>query len=617
MSARRLALAALLAVATPAQARPFQYGDVEGVANIDLSYGVLARVEDRDDDLIAIANGGHAASANFDDGDLNYDRGLVSNTLQVSGELAARWRIFGLYVRGISFYDFESELVDRERTELTTHAERYAGSNAELREYFLDASFLLRGMPVRVRVGDQIVNWGESTFLRFGISDSNPLDLVAALRPASSTRDVALPEGMVWAAANLTEEIALEAYYQYDWDPLRTPPVGWYFSDNDSFGSGGLGGAMLGSGLFSDLGTNLDSAFALPPGTLGSDAHFMRIPGHGTDDAKSQGQFGVTLQTIVPDLNSTKLALHFANYHSRLPIIDGRTADAAAAAATSPAAVGARAAALAPIYESEGLSPAEAAAAAASAAAQLTIGEYAPHASYSVEYPENIQMVGVSFNTATLRTGTLVSGEISHHFDVPFQILVGDVLTAALSPIEFTPSFGEGLLGDFGPSQKISGVKRLDKTQLELGLRQLFGPQLGADQTILGIDAGWVHVHHMPSESQLRLAAPGITGEADYAHHLPTADSWGYRVIGALTYEGVLGGLTVQPHAAWLQDVRGITPGPGGAFVEQRKAVNVGVAVDYLNTWLVQLDYTTLFGAGRFNLQNDRDFVRFQVSYSY
>jgi hypothetical protein len=31
----------------------------------------------------------------------------------------------------------------------------------------------------------------------------------------------------------------------------------------------------------------------------------------------------------------------------------------------------------------------------------------------------------------------------------------------------------------------------------------------------------------------------------------------------------------------------------------------------------VQLDYTTLFGAGRFNLQTDRDFVRLQVSYSY
>lgn len=605
-----------LAIAPSARARPFQLGEVEGVANLELSYGVLARTEDRDEDLIAIANGGGARSANFDDGDLNYDQGLVSNALQVSGELAARWKIFGVYVRGLSFYDFESELADRERTRLTTHAERYVGSDAELREYFADASFLVRGMPVRVRIGDQTLNWGESAFLRFGVPVSNPLDFVAALRPESATRDVQLPQGMIWAAANLTEVLAVEGYYQYDWDPARTSPVGWYFSDNDSVGSGGLGVAMIGGGLFSDLGTDLDSAFALPPGTLGFDADFMRVPGHGKDEPSDQGQFGATVQAILPELNSTKLAVHYARYHSRLPIVDARTASAAATAATSPAAVGARAAELAPIYEAEGLSPAAAAAAAAVAASTLTIGEYASKASYFVEYPENVQVVGLSFNTATLRTGTLVSGEVSHHFDVPFQILASDVISAGLSPIEFTSSFGEGPLGDFGPNEKISGVKKLDKTQLELGLRQLLGPRLGASQSILGVDVGWVHVHQLPGHDDLRLSAPGITGEAD-SGHLPTSNSWGYRVAGALTYEGVLGRFTVQPHAGWLHDVRGISPGPGGPFLENRKLINAGVAIDYINTWLVQLDYTTLFGAGRFNLQNDRDFVRLQVSYFY
>jgi hypothetical protein len=218
-------------------------------------------------------------------------------------------------------------------------------------------------------------------------------------------------------------------------------------------------------------------------------------------------------------------------------------------------------------------------------------------------------------HTATLRTGTPVSGEISHHFDF-VQILAGDVLSAALSPIEFTPTFGEGPLGDYGPNETVSGVEKLDKTQLELGLRQLLGPRLGASQSVLGVDFGWVHVHHMPGKDELPLSAPGVGGEADF-DHLPTSSSWGYRVAGALTYEGVLGRFTLQPHAAWLHDVRGISPGPGGPFLENRKAINVGVALDYINTWFVQLDYTTLFGAGRFNLQNDRDFVRLQVSYFY
>jgi hypothetical protein len=63
--------------------------------------------------------------------------------------------------------------------------------------------------------------------------------------------------------------------------------------------------------------------------------------------------------------------------------------------------------------------------------------------------------------------------------------------------------------------------------------------------------------------------------------------------------------------------VGGVTPGPGGAFVEGRKAVSVGVSIDYTNTWLLQLDYTNLFGAGRYNLLNDRDFVRLQLTYFY
>jgi hypothetical protein len=600
----------------PAGARTFQIGEVEGTANLELSYGFLARVEDRDPDLVAIANGGRAESANWDDGDLNYHEGIVSNMVQASVELAARWGFLGAYARGIGFYDFETELSSRERTELGDDARPYVGQDAELRDYHLDASFRAGGMPVHLRVGDQVLNWGESTFLRFGVETVTPLDVAAGLRPASSTRDLQIPQGMLWAAANVTETLALEAFYQYDWEPVRSLPVGSYFSDNDVAGADGLDGAMVGSGLFSDQGTDLDAAFQLPAGTLGFDPDFMRIPGRGSDEPSSQGQGGFTVQAILPRLNATKLAFHFLNYHSRLPIVNARAADAAAADATSPAAVAARAAALAPLYEAQGLPPAAAAAAAARAASTLTIGEYASAASYSTEYPEDIQMVGLSFNTATLRTGTLVSAEVSHHFDHPFQILPLDVFSAAFSPIEFDPSFGQGPLGVVEPGEVVSGVERLDKTQAELGLRQLLGPRLGASQAILGVDFGYVHVYDMPGHDELRLGAPGVTGPGDF-DHLPDADSWGYRLLGALRYDNVLGGFSVQPSVAWLHDVEGVTPTPGGAFVEGRKAFNVGCSIDYTNTWLLQVGYTTSFGAGRFNLLNDRDFVRFQLTYFY
>ncbi len=615
-AARTTILLALVTLTVgPAGARTFQVSEVEGTANVELSYGFLWRVEDRDPDLVAIVNGGDAESANWDDGDLNYDEGIASNEVQANLELAARWRFLGAYARGIGFYDFETELSDRERTELSHDAGPWVGKDVELRDYWLEASLRPGGMPLQLRLGDQVLNWGESTFLRFGIETVTPLDIAAGLRPANSTRDLQIPQGMLWGAANLTETLAVEAFYQYDWEPVRSLPIGWYLSDNDVVGVDGLGGAMSGGGLFSDQGTDLDAAFELPPGTLGFDADFMRIPGRGSDEPSDQGQAGLTLQLILPYLNSTKLAFHFLNYHSRLPIVNARTADAAAVAATSSAAVAARAAALASVYEAEGLPPDAAAAAGASAAATLTVGEYANAASFAIEYPENIQMVGVSFNTATLRTGTLVSAEASHHFDYPFQILPLDVFTAAFSAIEFAPAFGEGPLGDFGPDEVISGVERLDKTQLELGLRQLLGPRLGASQTILGLDFGYVRVHDMP-DGDLYLSAPGVTGTGDF-DHLPDANSWGYRLLAALSYDNVLGGLSVQPRVAWLHDVKGNTPGPGGAFVQNRKAFNVGCSIDYSNTWLLELGYTRFFGAGRFNLVNDRDFVRFQLTYFY
>jgi hypothetical protein len=79
----------------------------------------------------------------------------------------------------------------------------------------------------------------------------------------------------------------------------------------------------------------------------------------------------------------------------------------------------------------------------------------------------------------------------------------------------------------------------------------------------------------------------------------------------------VLGGLTLQPYALWAHDVRGVTPGPGGAFVEGRQAVSAGFTIDYTNTWLFQAGYTAFFGGGRFNLLNDRDFVRVQLTWFY
>ena len=248
----------------------------------------------------------------------------------------------------------------------------------------------------------------------------------------------------------------------------------------------------------------------------------MKTPSAGRDEPDSQGQFGFTVQSFFQAFNGAKLALHFVNYHSRLPLISARTADQQAIDETSNAAVDMRAAALAmdagiPFDQARGIEE------------TLTIGGLANETRYFASYPEDIQMLGASFSTATSRTGTLISGEIARHFGWPIQIPREEVLAASLSPIQFTDAFSQTSLGEFGARQVVKGFAKSDKTQLSLGLIQLFGPRLRSAQSLLGFDIGWVHFDDLPDG------------------HPADSGSWGYRLTGSMVYEGILRGFRLQP----------------------------------------------------------------------
>jgi hypothetical protein len=540
---------------------------------------------------VGIANGGTAPSVNLDDGNLNYDEGIVANQVRGTVEVALRWRSFGAFVRGYGFYDFENEL-DEGRTDFTHDDERAVGSDADLQDAYLTANFSLADVPVQLRVGEQVVNWGESGFLRFGVDVVNPVDLVALTQPTTTFRDLFVRQGMVWGVANLTESLAVEAFYQYDWEPVGLPPVGWLFSADDLFGVD-RNVAFEGFGAFSDQGTDLDAAFEPTNTPLGFDPDFMKIFSRGRDQPDDQGQFGLAVQTFVPALNASKFTLYFVNYHSRLALVDGFTADAAAVAATSDAAVGAREAAF-------GVTRSD--------AELLAISDLANATRYGITYPENIKMVGLGFNTATIATGTLIAAEVSHHFNWPLQVPKEEVLAAALSPVQFTgplaAAFQGTSLGSFGANQTVKGWFDTGKTQLSLNVAQFLGPRLGATQSLLSFDVGWVHIHDLPRANPF------------------DGSSWGYRLLGALTYEGVLGGLTLRPLLQWTHDVDGVTPGPGGAFIEDRRTLGASLEVQYTQRWTASLGYFRDFGGvringGAANLLEDRDFVRFNVIFYY
>ena len=572
--------------ASPLAAFQFDYGDVSGSLDSTLSYGTSWRVSDPDPDLIGTAAGGDARSVNFDDGNQNYDTGLISNVLKITSDLDVSYRNFGLFLRGSAFYDFENEDGDREKAPLTDEALDLVGSDADILDAYIYGSFDIGQMPLQIRVGDQVVSWGESTFIQNSINAINPVNVSAIRIPGSELREALTPEGMIWSSLGVTQNLSLEAVYLYDWKETVIDPPGTYWSTNDFVGDGGSR-VMLGWGDVPDTA----------PASSGSVVG--RSP---TEEASDSGQFGLAFRLYAPALNDTEFGFYYLNYHSRLPVINAITGSAAAAAGIDP----------------EGRT-------------------YAETASYFVSYPEDIQLFGVSFNTLLINTGIALQGEISLRKDAPLQVDDIELLFAALGAQDnLSPgNTAAAPLGEYGQlglipfDTVIPGYIERDVIQVQSTATKLFGPTLGASQFALIAEVGVTHVPDMPDKDELRLNGPGtpISGnpalvglhfnEIEPADKFADATSWGYRAVAKLDYNNAVGAITLSPRIAWQHDVSGTSPGPGGNFVEGRKAITLGLGANYLNQWTADLSYTDYFGAGRYNLINDRDFLAFNIKYSF
>ena len=302
LSAGFLSLLFLFFLAMPVQAVEFDLGFAQGSFNTQVSYGAAFRVEKRDSDLVGIRNGGNAQAVNTDDGNLNYDRGLYSNVFKVTSELDLYRENFGVFLRGSAFYDYENEKEDRERTKLTSDAKELVGSDIDMLDYYLWASLDIGSVPIQIRVGDQVVSWGESTFIQNSINTINSIDVSAIRLPGAELKEALMPEGMIWVSAGLTENLTVEAVYLYDWEETIIDPLGSYFSTND-YASPGGSELTIGNGM-------------VPEGTFPYAVNRAK-----TKHASSSGQFGVAARFFVEQLNNSEFGLYFLNYHNRLPII--------------------------------------------------------------------------------------------------------------------------------------------------------------------------------------------------------------------------------------------------------------------------------------------------------
>lgn len=596
-----LASAVALTATMPVPAAQFASGDITGSLDTTISYGTSWRVQGRDSSILGLTSttlpngsappgslGGTAFSVNGDDGNLNYDKGLVSNILTAIFELGIDHAAgYGAFVRARAFYDFENEDGDREKIDLTDEAKDLVGSQLRLLDAYVYGSFNLGQAPAELRLGNQVVSWGESTFIQNGINVINPIDVPAIRVPGAELRQALLPVPMAWGSVDIKENHTIEGFYQFAWDDTDPEPSGSYFSTND-FATEGGSKLMLGFGSVPDI-VPVGGPVGAPIGAA--------VPRGEDVEPGDSGQFGLAYRLFLPQLHDTELGFYYVNYHSRLPIISARTGSLAG----------------------------------------LAGGNYAASARYFVEFPEDIKLLGASFNTQLGSTDWAVQGELSHKLDVPLQVDDVELLFAALSPLSVTGNPAGAFFaqqnqvvpGGVDFDTVVPGYIRRDVTQFQITATGVYANVLGANQLGLVGELGLTHVHNMPGQSELRLESPGtytsgnrfatlagIQPATESVGGFADATSAGYQIRGRLTYNNAIGPVALLPSFAFRHDFSGNSPGPGGNFLEGRKALSLALGANLRNEWTAELRYTNFFGAGRYNLLNDRDFISFNIKYS-
>ncbi len=542
----------------------FELGEVEGRFDSSISFGVSKRMEDRDPELISSGNGGTGFSNVGDDGDLNFDKGDVfSRTLKGVHDLSLRKDNVGAFVRVKWWNDFELKDGDRlhghepndatggRPLDDTDFHDLAQFSGGEILDAFVFAEMEVNEKPLDLRVGKQVVNWGESTFIQGGINVVNPVDVSAFRRPGAELKEGLLPVNMVYANFGATDNLTVEGFYQLDWEKTVLDGCGTFFSGGDFVPDGCDRITFAGA---------IPDADNYAAGTIVNRA--------ADNEAEDSGQYGLGLRYYSEAMDA-ELGFYYTNYHSRLPYISVQKSSNGLPLLGGGAGI-----------------------------------------EYLIEYPEDISLVGVSIATSIGEWA--VSGEISHRDGMPIQINGPEILAAALAgaPTTFLPNWNAAANGSV-----ISGFDRYDVTQAQVTFVRFFERVAGASRLTVVGEVGATLVHDLPGIDEQRYGRAPVFGAGSLGvgpnpdDGYVTDSAWGYRLLAQLDYSNVFSGVSLAPRVFLRHDVSGYSPDPGQQFQEGRQSVGFGLKASYRDTYTANLSYTRFGDNGDFDIMRDRDFI--------
>ena len=582
LASQVLTFSVVLGLAAPAHAYNFTLGEIEGQLDSSLSFGASWGTSKIDRNLVGINNGGRGPTATGDDGRLNFKRGeTFSKIFKGIHDLELKYGDYGALLRGRYWYDFELKDENRPWKDIDDHGrdEGAKASGGEILDAFVYRNYDIGGQPGAVRLGKQVVSWGESTFIANGINAINPVDVSALRRPGAEVKEALIPVNMLSLSQSLGDSLSVDGFYQLEWQKTVVDNCGTFFSSSDVVAKGCNDNNRVGSPAIAPL-EPLARAFGIG---FDVDAEGVAIPRGKDREARDSGQWGLALRWLG---DNTEYGAYFMNYHSRTPIVSMQNANRgdignALLALSSPAT--------------------------AALAQPILLGR----GSYFLEYPEDIRLYGLSFST-TLPTGTAWSGEISYRPNMPLQTNTTD-LTPLLATTVAGGFAGGGVAGALGAAGQVShGYIRKEVTQAQTTFTQFFDQVMGAERLTLVGELGLTYVGGMTDDVGERYGRDAVYGVPENpaaasrygSHGFYTSSSWGYRARAIWDYPNVVAGINLKPNLAWSHDVDGYGP----VFNEGSKAASIGLDADYQNTYTASLSYTNFFG-GDYNTISDRDFV--------
>jgi hypothetical protein len=318
----------------------FTFGEEDVSWETQLTYSLADRLGAQNCSMIGDptsfcgARANVAQWSNADNGDLNYKQGqLFASTLKATSEVLVTFpEDYKFFVRATGLFDMVA--TDTQRTELSPSGQEQLAHNAWLLDLWVSKDFTINGREAHVRVGNQVINWGESIFAVGGINGNIAYNYQKLLVPGTQFKEAVLPVPMISFATGLGGGFSTEMYYQpFGWRRTVVAPVGGYWSDDNVYGLGvqplvlstlnfNLGGpdARAVSGQWKyDVLQHVDQqleqfVYAGPP------YYTFGIPIAPDKRPSGSGQYGFYLH-YKPSETPMDMGLYFLNYDDTTPVL--------------------------------------------------------------------------------------------------------------------------------------------------------------------------------------------------------------------------------------------------------------------------------------------------------